>query len=96
MITSTELKKQGGKWLAAARTWIQGNFLNGTTVTWNSMDFLNPRVTVKDIEDLAAIVAATAINEMMASFEKEEVRNRRDYIEFMKEQRKRLFECIGN
>ena len=96
MITSIELKKQGGKWLGAARTWIQRNFLNGSTVTGGSMDFLNPRVTVRDIEDLAAIVAATAINEMMASFEKEEVRNRSDYIEFMKEQRKRLFECIGN
>ena len=63
MITSIELKKQGGKWLAAARTWMQGNFLNGETVIWGSMEFLSPRVTVKDIEELAAIMVAAAINE---------------------------------
>ena len=66
MVEKQELKRQGGHWLHAVRTWMQWNCLNGSKVTWGSDEVLRTRyghVTVAQIEDLAAEVAAVAINE---------------------------------
>lgn len=66
MVNKNELKSRGGKWLGAARSWIQWNCLNGDVVTWGSDDLLmfrTGRITVRHIEDLAAEVAAAAIQE---------------------------------
>jgi len=60
----------GGKWLGAAREWLQWNTLNGDSVTWGSSDVLRPNMTVKMVEELAAHIAAAAINE-----ERERVRS---------------------
>jgi len=63
-VTTTELEKLGGAWLGAAREWIQWSFINGSDVTWGSQDVLRGKdLTVDDIERLAAIIAAAAINE---------------------------------
>jgi hypothetical protein len=58
-----ELKRKGGKWLGTARSWMQSNAYNGDRVIWGSSEVLVPHMTVKDLEDLAAHVAAAAINE---------------------------------
>ena len=55
--------QQGGKWLGAARSWLQWNTRNGESVTWGSQDVIDPPMTVKMIEDLAAKVAEAAIEE---------------------------------
>lgn len=61
---SWELEKQGGAWLAEARTWIQEKALNGESVTWGSQDEVKlTRLTVSDLETLAARIAAAAIRE---------------------------------
>jgi hypothetical protein len=59
-----ELSRKGGKWLGAARSWLQSNTMNGDRVTWGSRDIIEPHLTVNDIEDLAAHIAAAAINEI--------------------------------
>lgn len=56
-----ELSKIGGKWLSSAREWIQQTRVNGDRVHWSSDDVVH--MTVKDIEDLAAHVAAAVMNE---------------------------------
>ncbi len=56
-MTKTEFKNKGGDWLGAARKWIQGNCINGSTVTWGSKEKLQKEFTVLDIEDLALEVA---------------------------------------
>lgn len=61
-----DLLQSGGRWLGAARTWMQSNAMNGEDVTWGSQDFLKLRPqTVRDIESLAAIVATEAKNELI-------------------------------
>ena len=60
------LMQTGGKWLGAAREWLQWHRLNGDSVTWGSSDVLRPPFTVRDVEELAAHVAAAAINEERA------------------------------
>lgn len=55
--------RSGGAWLAAARSWMQANKINGSDVLWGSSEVLRPSVTVREIEQLAACVAAAAINE---------------------------------
>jgi len=63
-VWSHELSRRGGAFLGAARQWMQTRFKNGEHVTWGSNDLLaGAPVTVADIEDLAARVAAAAINE---------------------------------
>ena len=54
---------QGGKWLAAARTWLKSHTINGELVTWGSEDVINPPMTVRMVEELAADVAEAAIKE---------------------------------
>lgn len=63
-ITAQELSNKGGSWLGRVRSWIQWNCTNGDEVTWGSFDHLkNKPFTVKDLELLAADIAAAAINE---------------------------------
>lgn len=65
-ITAYALARKGGVWLGAARSWIQTRFMNGDSVTWGSHDVLQPRfgpITVADIEEVAALAAAGALNE---------------------------------
>lgn len=64
MIHAFELKQKGGAWLGAARTWVQENKLNGDSVTWGSEQELRPAFTMREIEDLAAVIAAAAMNEV--------------------------------
>ena len=73
-VIPVELMRQGGKWLGAARTWIQWHCVNGEQVIWGSHDELKPTLTVKDVEELAADVAAAAINEYINKLEAEEKR----------------------
>lgn len=58
-ITPTEMLRRGGKWLGAARHWLQWNKRNGSDVTWGSKEVLQPPFTVRDVEEVAAEVAAT-------------------------------------
>ncbi len=62
-VHSLELSRKGGEWLGAARRWMQSRFANGSDVTWGSNDLLRGDVTVHDIEDLAATVAAATLRE---------------------------------
>lgn len=55
-----ELMKSGGKWLAAARGYLQQNVVGGDSCTWGSHDHLP--ITVKQIEELAAHAACAALN----------------------------------
>ena len=59
------LTVQGGTWLGSVRDWIQRKAINGETVSWNSNDQLTFRdgITVADLELLAAVIAADALNE---------------------------------
>lgn len=64
-----ELKGKGGAWLGTARRWIQCRKLNGERVTWGSTEALNPPMTMREVEDLSAYVAATAENEVAKKYE---------------------------
>ena len=64
VIHASDLKRKGGNWLGAAREWMQWKKINGSDVTWNSDDELRPTMTVRDVEDLAAHVAAAVMNDM--------------------------------
>lgn len=48
------LLQKGGAWLGAVRNWIQWNKRNGSDVIWGSDDVLNPPMTVRQCEDMAA------------------------------------------
>ena len=61
-VTRSQLMERGGAWLKAARMWIQWHCTNGESVIWGSNTELKPNLTVRDIEDLAAEVAAAVIN----------------------------------
>lgn len=59
------LAKHGGEWLGIARSWIQWNAHNGDTVTWGSDETLQLRsISVREIEMLAAKIAANIINNL--------------------------------
>jgi hypothetical protein len=58
MILPSELLKEGGPWLSAARTWLQWNKINGSDVIWGSDDAIKPTMTVRDCEELAAAAVA--------------------------------------
>jgi len=63
-VTMDDVMKTGGEWLGVARSWIQFHFINGSDVTWGSQDLLRGHdVRVCDIEQLAAKIAVTAMNE---------------------------------
>jgi hypothetical protein len=60
-ISGYNLMKKGGKWLGAARSWIQWNIPRGDSVTWGSDETVT--VSIRQLEELAADVAAAVINE---------------------------------
>ena len=60
-ITGRLLMKIGGTWLAAARTYVQWHAINGGTVKWGSGESVN--LTMLQIEELSADVAAKAVND---------------------------------
>lgn len=64
MMTPAQLMHKGGKWLAAARTWIQWNKNNGDSVTWGSQDVLQPPMTARDAQEIAAAASVAAILEV--------------------------------
>ena len=64
-------RSQGGKWLAAARTWLQNHTINGETVMWCSEDVISPPMTTRMVETLAADVAEAAVKEYIESQERE-------------------------
>ncbi len=53
-----DLLRRGGPWLGAAREWLQWNKRNGSDVTWGSTDEIKPPMTARDVDSLAAHVAA--------------------------------------
>lgn len=57
-----QLRREGGAWLGAARSWLQWHTRNGDRVTWGSTDAVDKTFTVRDVEELAAEVAAAAMN----------------------------------
>jgi hypothetical protein len=59
--SGAELLQQGGEWLGAARNWLKWHKRNGEHVTWGSDDVLEGPFTVREVEDLAAEVAAAAM-----------------------------------
>jgi len=59
-VTSWELQEKGGKWLGAARSWLQHNVKGGDSNTWGSQQTIT--MTMSQFEELSAEVAATAIN----------------------------------
>jgi hypothetical protein len=62
-----DLKKNGGDWIGAARSWIQSNVQNGSNLTWGSDDIC-PHMTVRKIEDLATRVAEASIREFITKY----------------------------
>ena len=64
VIPTNLLHNEGGDWIGAARNWMQSKARNGSDVIWGSHQQLHTGpITVSMIEDLAARVAAAAINE---------------------------------
>ncbi|MCP5003304.1 MAG: hypothetical protein GY941_05030 [Planctomycetes bacterium] len=53
--------KGGGKWLGAARTWMQNYIKNGDTMEWSSIEIVS--MPFCDLEDFARTVAVAAIAE---------------------------------
>jgi hypothetical protein len=58
ILLPSELLKEGGPWLGAARAWLQWNKHNGSDVIWGSEDTIKPTMTVRDCEELAAAAVA--------------------------------------
>lgn len=58
MITAQDLMQRSGEWLGAARAWIQRKKLNGSRVTWGSLETLEPPMSVRDVEEVAAYATA--------------------------------------
>ena len=62
------LQNEGGEWLGTIREWIQREALNGESVIWGSHEYLKLQPqSVSDMENLAARIAAAAINEFKRS-----------------------------
>jgi hypothetical protein len=57
-----ELARQGGDWLAECREWIQHNVPNGDGVTWGNTTAIPSGISVAQLEDLSAHVAARVMN----------------------------------
>lgn len=72
MIYGEELLRKGGEWLGEARAWLQRHKLNGSRVTWGSQDELQPPMTVRDVEEVAAYAAAAERNRAILFVEKSE------------------------
>ena len=59
MIDIHEELKHGGKWLSAARGWMQSNIKDGDTICWNSAKLVN--IPFCDLESFALHVAKAAV-----------------------------------
>jgi hypothetical protein len=66
MIDAYTLLRDGGAWIGRARAWMQNHKHNGSRVTWGSDEVLQPPMTVRQVEEVAADSAAAAINELKA------------------------------
>ena len=64
--TADEVRKAGGDWIGAARNWLQWHTRNGEHVTWGSEDVLEPPMTVRQVEDIAACAVAADRNKRTA------------------------------
>lgn len=53
--------KFGGKWLGAARSWLQSNVRKGDTLNWSSCEQVS--IPFCDLEDFARCVAIAAVTE---------------------------------
>lgn len=60
-IFAHELSRMGGAWLGTARQWLGTHVNNGDSVRWGSAETIT--ITVRQFEDCAAHIAASAINE---------------------------------
>ena len=61
-MTGADALREGGAWLGSVRSWLQWNKKNGEKVTWGSNEVILPHVTVRDIEEIAAVAIATERN----------------------------------
>ena len=61
-IYPSTLLGQGGKWLGTCRKWIQQNITGGDNIIWGDDD-ISAGVTPRQLEDLAAHVAAQVWND---------------------------------
>lgn len=59
--------KCGGKWLGAARTWMQQNIKGGDRIEWSSSEIVKVRFC--DLEELAYEAACAAVEEYKRSCE---------------------------
>jgi hypothetical protein len=57
-----ELKREGGEWLAECRRWIQHNLVRGDDVTWGCTKPIKEGISVRQLEDLSAHIAAAVMN----------------------------------
>lgn len=62
----SEFTKNGGAWLGAARSWIQWNCSNGSSVTWGSDEILQFRrnFTPAVVEEIAMTAVDAAFPEV--------------------------------
>lgn len=68
---SFKLQKQGGEWLAAARSYLQNHCRGGDENPWGS-DCHSVTMTMRQVEELAAQVAAAAIVEYQEKLKREQ------------------------
>lgn len=59
-----ELMKTGGVWLGAVRTYIQSHFIDGDRMCWSSKEELRPHITMDQLQEIAAVVAASVYKEV--------------------------------
>ena len=60
--------RNGGVYLAAARTWLQWHKHNGDRAIWGSLDTLKPEMTVADVEAVAKAVAEAVFKDLLAKW----------------------------
>jgi hypothetical protein len=58
-----ERLRMGGPWLGDARNWLKCHTRNGERVTWGSEEALEPPLTVRQVEEIAAVAVAAEMRE---------------------------------
>ena len=66
MLEALDLMKKGGAWLGRVHDWMQRRKRNGETVTWGSDEALVPPVTVRELEEVAALAAGEVVRESLS------------------------------
>lgn len=56
--------KMGGPWLGAVHSYVQRKFNNGEWVRWGTNDVLEPSVTIRQMEEVAAIAVDATFPEI--------------------------------